>query len=383
MAPTEVLARQHWHTLERYLAHSRVRRLLLTGGLTPKERREALDGDLRAGEIDLVVGTQALVQEDVQFARLGLVVIDEQHKFGVHQRARVRAARRRSALPRHDRDADPAHGGPDRLRRPGRVGHPRSCRRAGSRCVTRWLHGRTSASGSTSSCARSCAQGRQGYVVCPLVEESDDARPEGGDADATRNCRRGRSAISASACCTAGMDEDGQGRRDGALPRPARSICWSARRSSRSASMCRTRRCWWSSTRSASACRSCTSCAAGSAAGRWRASATCSPSRPTTRRESGCGRSCGLRDGFALAEEDARLRGVGEFFGTRQHGLGELRFGDLLADADLLQPGAAGRLRPGEGRRGAAAAGTRGGCGGRCWSATARRWTWRRWDDAV
>src|SRR5262249_51797376 len=89
MAPTEVLARQHFDTLEGYLARSRVRRLLLTGGLSPRERRDALDA-LRGGDIDLVVGTQALVQEDVRFARLGLVVIDEQHKFGVHQRARVR-----------------------------------------------------------------------------------------------------------------------------------------------------------------------------------------------------------------------------------------------------------------------------------------------------
>ncbi|MFO0930010.1 MAG: DEAD/DEAH box helicase [Gemmataceae bacterium] len=89
MAPTEVLARQHARTLDRYLAHSRVRRLLLTGSLTARERRQALEA-LQAGDIDLVVGTQALAQEGVQFARLGLVVIDEQHKFGVHQRAKVR-----------------------------------------------------------------------------------------------------------------------------------------------------------------------------------------------------------------------------------------------------------------------------------------------------
>ena len=89
MAPTEVLARQHMETLESYLAQSRVRRLLLTGALTPRERRAALEA-IREGEVDLVVGTQALVQEGVEFAKLGLVVIDEQHKFGVHQRARVR-----------------------------------------------------------------------------------------------------------------------------------------------------------------------------------------------------------------------------------------------------------------------------------------------------
>src|SRR5262249_27577869 len=67
MAPTEVLARQHFRTLEGYLAQSRVRRLLLTGALSPRERREALDA-IEAGTIDLVVGTQALVQEDVRFA---------------------------------------------------------------------------------------------------------------------------------------------------------------------------------------------------------------------------------------------------------------------------------------------------------------------------
>src|SRR5262249_43078539 len=89
MAPTEILARQHWQVLERYLAHSRVRRLLLTGGLSNKARQAALQA-IRQGEGALVVGTQALLQQDVQFARLGLVVIDEQHKFGVNQRARVR-----------------------------------------------------------------------------------------------------------------------------------------------------------------------------------------------------------------------------------------------------------------------------------------------------
>src|SRR5207245_8005744 len=67
MAPTEVLARQHWQTLEGCLARSRVRRLLLTGALTARQRRTALKA-IRSGEVDLVVGTQALVQEDVQFA---------------------------------------------------------------------------------------------------------------------------------------------------------------------------------------------------------------------------------------------------------------------------------------------------------------------------
>jgi ATP-dependent DNA helicase RecG len=89
MAPTEILARQHAATLSGLLRASRVRYLLLVGGMTPKERQAALD-DIAAGRIDLVIGTHAIVQEDVRFAKLGLVVIDEQHKFGVRQRAALR-----------------------------------------------------------------------------------------------------------------------------------------------------------------------------------------------------------------------------------------------------------------------------------------------------
>ncbi len=86
IAPTEVLANQHWHTIDKALAHSRVNRLLLTGALNPRERRDALAG-IADGSVSLVVGTQAVIQKDVTFAKLGLVVIDEQHKFGVMQRA--------------------------------------------------------------------------------------------------------------------------------------------------------------------------------------------------------------------------------------------------------------------------------------------------------
>ncbi len=90
MAPTELLAVQHWATIESILAHSRVNRLLLTGNLTAAQRKQALS-DIAAGNVQLVVGTQAVIQKDVQFHRLGLVVIDEQHKFGVMQRAHFSA----------------------------------------------------------------------------------------------------------------------------------------------------------------------------------------------------------------------------------------------------------------------------------------------------
>jgi ATP-dependent DNA helicase RecG len=87
MAPTEILAQQHWSTLERLLAHSRVERRLLTGQLTPKLRQTLLD-EIATGSAQLIVGTQAVIQRDVRFAKLGVAVIDEQHKFGVGQRSR-------------------------------------------------------------------------------------------------------------------------------------------------------------------------------------------------------------------------------------------------------------------------------------------------------
>lgn len=89
MAPTEVLARQHVQTLRRCLSQSRVRVGLLSGSLTAAERREVLRQSA-AGEIDVLVGTQALLYGEISFAKLGLCVIDEQHKFGVDQRRALR-----------------------------------------------------------------------------------------------------------------------------------------------------------------------------------------------------------------------------------------------------------------------------------------------------
>ncbi len=89
MAPTEVLARQHYNTLTETLTASRVRIGLLCGSLHAQQRRE-VTAATAAGEIDILVGTQALVYGEIDFHRLGLCVIDEQHKFGVGQRVALR-----------------------------------------------------------------------------------------------------------------------------------------------------------------------------------------------------------------------------------------------------------------------------------------------------
>ncbi len=89
MAPTEILAEQHFITLQRYLAHSRVKIALLVGQQTAAERAAVLRG-VEDGSIGLVVATHAILSEGVRFKNLALVVIDEQHKFGVSQRAAIR-----------------------------------------------------------------------------------------------------------------------------------------------------------------------------------------------------------------------------------------------------------------------------------------------------
>ncbi len=88
MAPTEVLAQQHFANISRYLEPTGVRCALLTGSSTQKERREIHSG-LEDGSIGIIVGTHALLEDNVVFHALGLAVIDEQHRFGVDQRAKL------------------------------------------------------------------------------------------------------------------------------------------------------------------------------------------------------------------------------------------------------------------------------------------------------
>jgi ATP-dependent DNA helicase RecG len=171
MAPTEILARQHAETLGELLRASRVRYLLLVGGMSAKERETAL-ADVAAGRIDLVIGTHAVVQEDVRFAKLGLVVIDEQHKFGVRQRAALRQGEKlphylvmtATPIPRTismtlfgDLDVTSLHEMP-----PGRQEVRTYVVESNEQ--TRWWN----------FVREKLRAGRQAYVVAPLVDESEN-----------------------------------------------------------------------------------------------------------------------------------------------------------------------------------------------------------------
>ncbi len=97
MAPTEILARQHYHSIASLLNDDLVKVAILTGNTT-KKQRTLLHAQLEAGDIDILVGTHALIEDKVKFKNLGLVVIDEQHRFGVEQRAKLW---RKNIIPPH------------------------------------------------------------------------------------------------------------------------------------------------------------------------------------------------------------------------------------------------------------------------------------------
>jgi ATP-dependent DNA helicase RecG len=88
MAPTEILANQHYASIQSLLADMNIRVALLTGSVTKKNRKPIFE-DLKNGEIQILIGTHALIEDSVEFKKLGIAIIDEQHKFGVEQRAKL------------------------------------------------------------------------------------------------------------------------------------------------------------------------------------------------------------------------------------------------------------------------------------------------------
>ena len=179
MAPTETLAEQHFATLQRLIGAEPVPVALLTGS-TPAARREDTLGKLRTGELSLIVGTHALIEPDVHFHSLAVAVVDEQHRFGVRQRAALGA--RQPAQPPHTlhMTATPI---PRTLALAGYGDLDSSALRelpAGRQAIdTRLVTGRGGRERAYEELREQLAKGRQAYVVCPLVEE-----PSGADAGA-------------------------------------------------------------------------------------------------------------------------------------------------------------------------------------------------------
>jgi ATP-dependent DNA helicase RecG len=170
MAPTEILAEQHLRNVGQLLSTHGVRVRLLTGSLSQAEK-ETIYAEIASGKIDVLVGTHAVIQEDVQFARLALVVIDEQHRFGVRQRGILRGKGYNphmlvmSATPIPRTLALTAYGDLDLAiideMPPGR-----------QPIQTKWFMPAERERAYRFLRAQ-VEKGRQAYIICPLVEESD------------------------------------------------------------------------------------------------------------------------------------------------------------------------------------------------------------------
>ncbi len=170
MAPTEILAAQHMVSLERFLKNSGVRMAMLTGKMKKSDRTKLLEQIVK-GSIDIVVGTHALIQDDIEFAKLGVIIIDEQHKFGVHQRASLKKKNSphclvMTATPIPRTLAMTAFGDLD-------VSVINQCPPGRGEVITRWVRPEDTAA-AMEFIRKRLKTGKQAYFVYPRIENIDE-----------------------------------------------------------------------------------------------------------------------------------------------------------------------------------------------------------------
>jgi ATP-dependent DNA helicase RecG len=330
MAPTEILARQHYDRLAPLMEPAGMRVALLTGRLKPSERA-ATHAAVAAGGVDVVIGTHALVQDDLAFHDLGLAVVDEQHRFGVQQRLALGAKGEAvdvlvmTATPIPRTLALTAFGDMDSSaldeKPPGRT--PITTRALPAGRIGEVVAG----------LQRALAQGARAYWICPLVEENEDldlaaaearagdlrhyfgdavgllhGRMKGPEKDAAMEAfQRGETRVLvATTVVEVGVD----------VPEATIMVIEHSERFGL-AQLHQLR----------------------GRVGRGSRESTCLLLYKGPLSEAAKSRLMVLRqteDGFRIAEEDLRLRGEGELLGTRQAGLPGFRLADLAAHARLL-----------------------------------------------
>ena len=336
MAPTEILAQQHYNSLAPLLGSLGMQVALLTGSLSPK-KKETLKAALAAGEIDLCIGTHALLTDDTAFANLGLVVTDEQHRFGVQQRAALRQKGKdahvlvMSATPIPRTLAMIVYGDLeisviDELP-------------AGRRPIRTYLIDSTIRQRAFGYIKKHLDEGYQAYLVCPAVQSEDEDTAaaslksaveyaeelaHGAFGDYRVGLLHGKmrpaqkekvmaefaageiQLLVATTVVEVGVD----------VPNAVIMVVENAERFGLSQlHQLRGR------------------------VGRGQVQSHCillsDTENPDTLERLRV--LCGTNDGFKIAEEDLKQRGPGDFFGERQHGLPEMKIADLAADSRLLQ----------------------------------------------
>jgi ATP-dependent DNA helicase RecG len=334
MAPTELLAEQHTQNFTRWLAPLGLAPLLVTGRLPAKLRREA-EAALAGGKQGIAIGTHALFQDEVRFAKLTLVIVDEQHRFGVHQRMRLREKGAQGRYPHQlimtatpiprtlamtayaDLDVSVIDELP-----PGRtpvttVVMPDSRRDE----VVQRIQG-------------ACLAGRQAYWVCPLIEGSEVLEAQAAEDTA--------------AALVAALPDVAVGMVHGRMPPAAREKTMAKFKAGSigllvattvievgvdvpNASLMVIENAERMGLAQLHQLRG--------RVGRGSEASSCvllwhAPLSPLAKQRLAVLR--GTNDGFEVARRDLELRGPGEFLGTRQTGLMQLKVADLMRDADLL-----------------------------------------------
>ena len=333
MAPTEILAEQHFHTLTELLGPLGLRIGKLTGSMSAKEKRTVKE-QLRAGALDLVIGTHALFSQDVEYGKLGLVVTDEQHRFGVGQRSALIGKGQKphvlvmsaTPIPRTlaliiygDLDVSVIDELP-----PGR-------RKVDTFAVDESYRARLNG-----FIRKLVGEGRQVFVVCPMVEENDELPQKLKSAEEHAEelrrefpelrvaCVHGRMKAKDKEAVMASMVA---GETDILVattvievgvdvPNAALIIVENAERFGLSQlHQLRGR------------------------VGRGQHKSWCILVSDNDGEENRARLAIMTKtnDGFKISEEDLRLRGPGDFFGSRQHGLPEMHVADLGADVNVLQ----------------------------------------------
>lgn len=331
MAPTELLAEQHFKTLCKITENSGIKCALLTGSLTKKQKDEVKAG-LKSGEIKVAVGTHALLTDDVEFESLGLVVTDEQHRFGVGQRGRLSSKGNNphtlvmSATPIPRTLGLIIYGDLD-------ISiideYPAGRQKIATYCVDSSYNARV-----YNYIKKFIAEGRQAYIVCPLVDENEalgiksaseyyEELSENQFKDYTLGLLHGKMKP---------KDKESVMRRFAAgeiqllisttvievgidVPNAALMVIENAERFGLSQlHQLRGR------------------------IGRGEYSSACIlisdvKSGDTKRRLDVIKNNT---DGFKIADEDLKLRGPGDFLGSRQHGLPDMKIADIFADRETL-----------------------------------------------
>jgi len=333
MAPTEILAAQHYGNIARLLASSRFRVDMLTGS-TPGLHKHTLLAHIERGTTNLVVGTHALVQEKIKFHKLGLVVIDEQHRFGVAQRAALRAKGLRpdvllmtaTPIPRTLALTDYSELDVSKIGDlpPGR------------KPVRTWVKPESRRDEIYQFMREQLDAGRQAYIIYPLVEESEKIDLK----SATEMADHLQAEVFPAyrvALLHGRMKQDVKDRVMHAfvsgqvhvlvsttvvevgvdVPNASVMVVEHAERFGLSQlHQLRGR----------------------IGRGQWESHCILLYQSPwTDEARERLKVMSDTRDGFVIAEKDLELRGPGDFFGTRQSGLPKLRTGDLVRDRDLME----------------------------------------------